>query len=65
MGILGVATLAMPAWSPAAALTGAIFYGLAGINHALHTGRTRLQDVAMITDGLAAVVLILILVAAG
>jgi hypothetical protein len=57
IGAMGIATLMVPAWLAAAALIGGIFYGLAGINHARHTGRSFNQNVAMITDLLAALVL--------
>jgi hypothetical protein len=57
IGALGIATLMVPAWLGAAALGGGIFYGLAGINHARHAGRSFNQNVAMVTDLLAALAL--------
>ncbi|APW44850.1 hypothetical protein RS694_12385 [Rhodoferax saidenbachensis] len=58
MGLLGLATLAVPGWQLAAALAGGIFYGLAGINHALQPHRNRLENVAMVSDLLASAVLL-------
>ncbi|MBS0431406.1 MAG: hypothetical protein JSS21_03220 [Proteobacteria bacterium] len=56
IGAMGVASLWLPAWRTAAAAVGAIFYGLAGIQHVFQQ-RNRLEDVAMVTDLLAAVIL--------
>ena len=58
VGLLGLASLAIPAWQLAAALAGGSFYGLAGVNHALQPHRNRLEDVAMVSDLLAAAVLL-------
>jgi len=41
----------------AGALAGGIFYGLAGVNHAVQSHRNRLETVAMTSDLFAAVVL--------
>lgn len=49
-GTLGILTLVEPGWTGAAALAGGLFYGQAGINHALHPDRNRLANVAMVTD---------------
>ena len=57
-GVLGIATLFMPAWTLAAALAGGIFYGLAGINHAVQPHRNTLENTAMVSDWCAAVVLL-------
>lgn len=57
MGSVGLASLLAPSWVTAAAIMGAIFYGLAGINHAMHRGRNKLQTLAMATDLFAALVL--------
>jgi hypothetical protein len=58
MGLLGVASLWLPAWQLAAAMVGGVFYALAGINHALQNHRNRLENVAMMSDlGIAAVLL--------
>jgi hypothetical protein len=42
------------------AVIGAIFYGLAGINHLAHGHRNTLQNAAMISDLFAAAVLLTI-----
>jgi hypothetical protein len=57
IGSVGLVTLFAPSWLLAAALAGAIFYGLAGINHLLHQKRNKLQNVAMVSDLFASVVL--------
>ena len=57
-GTLGILTLLEPRWNGAAALAGGLFYGQAGINHALHAGRSRLANVAMVTDLGACVILL-------
>lgn len=62
IGAVAIIALIMPAWRQPAALAGALFYGLAGINHAGHSGRTPLQNVAMITDVLAASILLALFV---
>ncbi len=58
LGVGGIATLAAPSWTPPLALVGGIFYAAAGIQHALHTGRNKMQSFAMATDLFAAVVLL-------
>ena len=58
IGLVGLASLAIPAWQLAAALAGGTFYCLAGINHALQPHRNRTENVAMVSDLLAAVVLL-------
>ncbi|SFM93195.1 DUF6790 family protein [Variovorax sp. OV329] len=58
LGVLGIASLAMPDWRLSAALAGGIFYGLAGVNHVLQPHRNRLETTAMATDLLAALVLL-------
>jgi hypothetical protein len=62
LGVLAVASLIAPPWRQPAVLAGVVFYGLAGINHACHSGRTRLQNLAMVTDILASIVLAALLV---
>jgi hypothetical protein len=57
IGSIGLASLFAPSWLIAAALAGAIFYGLAGINHLLHQPRNKLQNVAMVSDLFASLVL--------
>jgi hypothetical protein len=57
LGSVGLATLFAPSWLLPAALAGAIFYGLAGINHVFHQPRNTLQNVAMVSDLFASLVL--------
>lgn len=57
MGSVGIASLFAPSWVVPAALLGAIYYGLAGINHCFHKGRNKLQNLALVTDLIAAAVL--------
>lgn len=58
IGSIGIVSLFMPSWRLAAALAGGIFYGFAGVNHALQSHRNRLENVAMISDLFAALVLL-------
>ena len=57
MGSIAALSLIRAAWVPAAALVGALYYGLAGINHCFHQNRNKLQNLAMVSDLFAAVVL--------
>ncbi|HVM71137.1 MAG TPA: DUF6790 family protein [Anaerolineales bacterium] len=58
MGTLGVATLLNGAWLVPAALTGALFIGMAGIRHAFSKNRNRLETEAMISNLFVVIVLI-------
>src|SRR5580700_11114149 len=58
IGLLGVLSLLIPSWQLAAALVGGMFYALAGTNHVFQIHRNRLQNVAMLSDIFAAVVLL-------
>ena len=58
IGLMALASLAVPAWQTAAALAAGVFYALAGINHLLQPGRNHLQNTAMITDLAAAALLL-------
>lgn len=49
-GTLGVFSLFVPAWIPAAALAGGLFYGLAGVRHAMKAERNQTESIAMISD---------------
>jgi len=57
MGSVGLASLAWPSWVTPAATLGAMYYGLAGINHCFHKDRNTLQNVALVSDLFAAAVL--------
>lgn len=56
-GVLGIATLFAPGWLRGAALAGAIFYLLAGVQHARVRHRDRDETVAMLSDLGIAIVL--------
>jgi hypothetical protein len=57
LGGVALASLLAPSWLLPVAVAAAIFYGLAGINHVLHGHRNKLQNVAMVSDLFAALVL--------
>lgn len=59
IGVAGVGSLFLAGWNLPLAVIGTIFYGLAGLNHVRHKGRSTLQNVAMISDLFAAAVLLL------
>ncbi|MDM0025778.1 DUF6790 family protein [Variovorax saccharolyticus] len=58
IGVVGTLSLLLPGWLAPAALVGGIFYGLAGINHALQPHRNAKENVAMASDLFAAAVLL-------
>lgn len=57
IGATGLGTLFAPSWVPPLAMLGAIFYGLAGINHCFHKNRNGLQNLALVSDLFAALTL--------
>jgi hypothetical protein len=57
IGAAGLGTLFAPSWVPPLAMVGAIFYGLAGINHCFHKNRNRLQNLALVSDLFAGLIL--------
>jgi hypothetical protein len=59
MGCAGLGSLFAPSWLAPAAMLGAIFYGLAGINHCFHKHRNKLQNLALASDLFAAAVLVI------
>jgi hypothetical protein len=61
LGAVGVLALFVPSWRLAAALAGGVFYGLAGVNHLFHAHRNRLENVAMVSDVFASIVLLWVL----
>jgi hypothetical protein len=63
IGVLGVVALFEPDWVIPAALAGGLFYGLAGVQHAMNKGRERLADIAMVSDLFVFLVLAACLVA--
>jgi hypothetical protein len=62
IGSIGIGSLYFPGWLLPAGIAGAIFYGLAGINHCYHKARNFLQNAAMISDLFAATVLLIFIV---
>ncbi|NRF50496.1 hypothetical protein HRF68_23340 [Pseudomonas stutzeri] len=58
IGIASVASLYFPAWIPGMALAGAIFFGLAGVQHVRNGASTRHEVAAMVSDLGIAVILI-------
>jgi hypothetical protein len=58
LGLLGVLSFLVPSWRVGAALVGGVFYALAGGNHVLQIHRNRHENVAMVSDIFAAMVLL-------
>jgi len=58
IGGAATASLSLPLWSLPLAVIGAVFYGLAGINHMRQPQRSKLQSAAMVSDLFAATVLL-------
>jgi hypothetical protein len=61
IGCIGAGSLFSEGWLLPAAIAGAVFYGLAGVNHFLHKARGMNENVAMVSDVLVAVVLVICL----
>lgn len=62
IGIAAIVSLYVPGWTAAMALAGAIFFGLAGIQHVRNRPTTRSEIAAMVSDLAIAVILIVYLV---
>jgi hypothetical protein len=56
-GTLGLASLAVPAWLMPAAIVGGLYYGLAAVGHAFRRGRNFSEQVALVSDVFAFVIL--------
>jgi hypothetical protein len=63
MGAAGLLSLALPNWLPAAAFVGGVYYGLAGLGHAVKTERNGKEQVALISDVLICLLLMAFVVA--
>lgn len=50
MGAIGMVSLLLPAWLPAAALAGGLFLGLAGVRHMMKAERNSRENTALVTD---------------
>jgi hypothetical protein len=48
-----------PSWVTAGALAGGVFYALAGLNHIRQAHRGRSENIAMLSDLFAAVILLI------
>ena len=57
IGAAGLLSLALPSWLPAAAFVGGLYYGLAGLGHAVKTERNGKEQVALISDMLICLLL--------
>ena len=57
IGVAGLGSLLASSWIAPVALTGAIFYSLAGINHCFHKNRNALQNLALVSDLFAGLIL--------
>jgi hypothetical protein len=60
IGSAGLCSMILVGWTLPLAVIGAIFYGLAGINHMMHKQRNKLQNAAMTSDFFAAAILLAI-----
>lgn len=63
IGTLGLVSFPRPDWRLAGALAGGTFYLLAGVNHVMQRGRSRLENWAMISDLFVGIVLLTVCVA--
>lgn len=59
MGTLGLASLALPQWVVPAALVGGLYYGLAGVGHMMRGERNAKEQVALVSDLLIFVLLVI------
>jgi hypothetical protein len=50
IGLLGVLTLVRNEWVVPAAITGGLFYGLAGVKHLIKGQRNPTENIAMVSD---------------
>ena len=57
LGVVGVASLAAPSFALPSAIAAAIFYGVAGFLHLARKARDRNENIAMVSDLFALVVL--------
>jgi hypothetical protein len=57
IGVLGLASLAQPAWVVPAAIVGGLYYGLAGGGHTFRGDRNFNEQTALVTDLMIFVVL--------
>jgi|SRR5580693_1185401 hypothetical protein len=62
MGVLATCSIFRAGWIVPAALVGGLYYGLAGLGHIFHKNKNAKEYVAMISDGLVFLVLLIFLV---
>ncbi|MFO1128590.1 MAG: DUF6790 family protein [Rhodospirillales bacterium] len=60
IGLAGVLSIVFSIWALPIAFVGGVFFGLAGLNHLRRPQRNRRENIAMITDLWAAVILLAI-----
>jgi hypothetical protein len=58
MGVLGICSIFRPGWALSAAIVGGLYYGLAGIGHAMQTTRNAKENFAMLSDEFVFLVLL-------
>ena len=61
MGTLGICSLYRPGWIIPAALVGGLYYGLAGLMHVSRKGKNAIEQMVMLTDAFAFVVLLVVI----
>jgi len=54
MGLVAALSLLLPHWLVPSGLAGGLYLGLAGLKHIANGARTRMEDIAMVTDLLVA-----------
>jgi hypothetical protein len=59
IGLLAICSIFRPGWIVPAALVGGLYYGLAGLGHIFHKNKNAKEYVAMISDGLVFLVLLI------
>jgi hypothetical protein len=62
IGAAGLLSVALPGWLSAAAFTGGLYYGLAGLGHALKPDRSAKEQIALVSDLLIFVLLLVFVV---
>ena len=50
MGAAGLISMVVPGWLPAAAFTGGLYYGLAGLGHVINKAHTKKEAFALWSD---------------
>jgi len=62
MGLLGICSVFRSAWIVPAAVVGGLYYALAGIGHVFQKERNAKENMAMVSDGFIALVLLAFMV---